>query len=73
VAVFGKPAAIQTLLGFANYREGRSIRPEPTGPACRIVVAFPVVTGEIGVGRPAEKSAEAVESEIDGLAPIERA
>lgn len=49
VAFFGKPAAIQTLLSFANYWEGGSIRPELAGPACRTAVAFPVVTGNAGV------------------------
>jgi uncharacterized protein (DUF169 family) len=49
VAFLGNPASLQTLLGFANYWEGGSIRPELAGPACRTAIAFPVTTGEIGV------------------------
>jgi uncharacterized protein (DUF169 family) len=49
VVFLGTPGSLQTVLDLANYWEGRSIRPELMGPACRTGVAFPAVTGEIGV------------------------
>jgi len=49
VVFIGKPGSLHHLLGFANYWEGRSMKAELSGPACRTGVAYPVVTGEIGL------------------------
>lgn len=49
VLFLGRPNVLQNLLDLANYWEGRSIRPELMGPACRTAIAFPAVTEEIGV------------------------
>lgn len=49
VVFLGKPGSLHHLLGFASYWEGRSMKAELSGPACRTGVAYPVVTGEIGL------------------------
>jgi len=49
VVFIGKPGSLHHLLGFASYWEGRSMKPELSGPACRTGVAYPIVTGEIGL------------------------
>ena len=49
VVFIGKPGSLHRLLGFASYWEGRSMKAELSGPACRTGVAYPVVTGEIGL------------------------
>jgi len=49
VVFIGKPGSLHHLLGFANYWEGRSMKAELSGPACRAGVAYPVVTGEVGL------------------------
>ena len=49
VVFLGKPGSLHHLVGFAGYWEGRSMKAELSGPACRTGVAYPVVTGEIGL------------------------
>ncbi len=49
VVFVGRPGTLQQLVSLAGYWEGGSIRPELSGPACRTGVAYPVVTGGIGV------------------------
>jgi uncharacterized protein (DUF169 family) len=49
VAFVGKPGSLHHLLSFANYWEGGSMKAELSGPACRTGIAYPVVTGEIGL------------------------
>lgn len=50
VVVFvGKPGTLHRLVSLAGYWEGGSIKAELSGPACRTGVAYPVVTGEIGL------------------------
>ena len=49
VVFIGKPGSLHHLLSFAGYWEGGSMKAELSGPACRTGVAYPVVTGEIGV------------------------
>ncbi len=49
VAFIGKPGSVHHLVSLAGYWEGGSIKPELSGPACRTGVAYPVVTGEIGL------------------------
>jgi uncharacterized protein (DUF169 family) len=49
VVFIGKPGSLHHLLGYANYWDGRSMKAELSGPACRTGVAFPAVTGEIGL------------------------
>jgi uncharacterized protein (DUF169 family) len=49
VVFLGTPGSLHHLLGFASYWEGRSLKAELSGPACRTGVAYPVVTGEIGL------------------------
>ncbi len=49
VIFIGKPGSLHHLLGFANYWDGGSMKTELAGPACRTGVAYPVVTGEIGL------------------------
>jgi uncharacterized protein (DUF169 family) len=50
VVVFvGKPGSLHHLIHFAGYWEGGSMKAELAGPACRTGVAYPVVTGEIGL------------------------
>jgi uncharacterized protein (DUF169 family) len=49
VVFIGKPGSLHHLVSFAGYWEGGSMKAELAGPACRTGVAYPVVTGEIGV------------------------
>ena len=49
VVFLGRPGTLHHLLGFASYWEGRAMKAELSGPACRTGVAYPVVTGEIGL------------------------
>ena len=49
VVFIGKPCSLQRLVGFAGYWEGGSQKAELAGPACRTGIAYPVVTGEIGL------------------------
>ena len=49
VLFIGKPAALQRLVTFAGYWEGGSQKAELSGPMCRTGIAYPVVTGEIGL------------------------
>jgi len=49
VAFLGKPGSLHHLLSFASYWDGSSAKAELFGPACRTAVAYPVVTGEIGL------------------------
>jgi len=49
VVFVGKPCSLQRLIGFAGYWEGGSQKAELAGPACRTGIAYPVVTGEIGL------------------------
>ncbi len=49
VAFIGKPGSLHHLLTLAGYWEGRSMKAELSGPACRTGVTYPVVTGEIGL------------------------
>ena len=49
VVFIGKPAALHRLVNFAGYWEGGSLKTELSGPACRTGIAYPVVTGEIGL------------------------
>jgi uncharacterized protein (DUF169 family) len=49
VVFIGKPASLQRLISFAGYWEGGSLKAELSGPACRTGIAYPVVTGEIGL------------------------
>jgi uncharacterized protein (DUF169 family) len=49
VVFLGKPGSLHHLLGFASYWDGRSMKAELSGPACRTGVAYPAVTGEIGL------------------------
>lgn len=49
VVFVGKPGSLHHLIGFANYWEGGPLKAELAGPACRTAIAYPVVTGEIGL------------------------
>lgn len=50
VVVFvGRPGSLHLLLSYATYWEGGSMMAELAGPACRTGVAYPVVTGQIGL------------------------
>jgi uncharacterized protein (DUF169 family) len=49
VVFIGKPGSLHHLISFAGYWEGGSMKAELSGPACRTGVAYPVVTGEIGL------------------------
>jgi uncharacterized protein (DUF169 family) len=49
VVFIGKPGSLHRLITFAGYWEGGSMKAELSGPACRTGVAYPVVTGEIGL------------------------
>ena len=49
VVFIGTPGSLHHLVSFAGYWEGGSIKAELSGPACRTGVAYPVVTGEIGL------------------------
>ncbi len=49
VAFIGTPGSLHHLIGFAGYWEGGSMKAELAGPACRTGIAYPVVTGEVGL------------------------
>jgi uncharacterized protein (DUF169 family) len=49
VLFIGKPDSLQRLASYAGYWEGGSMKAELSGPACRTGIAYPVVTGEIGL------------------------
>ena len=49
VVFIGKPGSLHHLLTLAGYWEGRSMKAELAGPACRTGITYPVVTGEIGL------------------------
>jgi uncharacterized protein (DUF169 family) len=49
VVFVGKPGSLHHLLTFAGYWEGGSMKAELSGPACRTGVAYPIVTGAIGL------------------------
>jgi uncharacterized protein (DUF169 family) len=49
VVFIGKPGSLHCLISFAGYWEGGSMKAELAGPACRTGIAYPAVTGEIGV------------------------
>jgi len=49
VVFIGTPGCLQRLVSFAGYWEGGSLKAELAGPACRTGIAYPVVTGEIGL------------------------
>ena len=49
VVFIGTPGSLHHLISFAGYWEGGSMKAELSGPACRTGVAYPVVTGQIGV------------------------
>lgn len=49
VAFIGKPGSLHHILSFAGYWEGGSMKAELCGPACRTGIAYPIVTGDIGL------------------------
>ena len=49
VVFVGTPGSLHQLLGWAGYWEGGSMKAELSGPACRTGIAYPIVTGEIGL------------------------
>ncbi len=49
VVFVGQPGLLHHLLGLASYWDGRSMKAELAGPACRTVVAYPLATGEVGL------------------------
>ena len=49
VVFIGIPGSLHRLVSFAGYWEGGSMKAELSGPACRTGIAYPVVTGEIGL------------------------
>jgi uncharacterized protein (DUF169 family) len=49
VVFIGRPGSLHHLVSFAGYWEGGSMKAELSGPACRTGIAYPVVTGEIGL------------------------
>lgn len=49
VVFIGKPGTLHELLGLASYWDGLSMKAELAGPACRTGVAYPMVTGEVGL------------------------
>jgi uncharacterized protein (DUF169 family) len=49
VAFIGRPGSLHHLLSFAGYWEGGSTKAELCGPACRTGIAYPIVTGDIGL------------------------
>ena len=49
VLLVGKPGSLHHLIGFASYWEGGSLATELAGPACRTGIAYPVVTGNLGL------------------------
>ncbi|MFI5143730.1 MAG: DUF169 domain-containing protein [Thermoanaerobaculales bacterium] len=49
VVFLGRPGTLHHLIGFAGYWEGGSMKAELAGPACRTGIAYPLVTGEVGL------------------------
>jgi uncharacterized protein (DUF169 family) len=49
VAFLGTPGSLHHLIGLANYWDGTSMKAELGGPACRTSIAYPLVTGEVGL------------------------
>jgi uncharacterized protein (DUF169 family) len=49
VVLLGTPGALHHLIGFADYWEGGSLPTELAGPACRTGIAYPIVTGNLGL------------------------
>ncbi len=49
VAFLGNPGSLHHLIGFANYWEGMPMTAELAGPACRTAIAYPVVSGNLGI------------------------
>ncbi len=49
VVFVGKPGSLHRLIGFAGYWEGGSLKAELAGPACKTGIAYPIVTGDIGL------------------------
>jgi uncharacterized protein (DUF169 family) len=49
VVFVGRPGSLHDLIGFADYWEGGSLSAELAGPACRTGIAYPVVSGHIGL------------------------
>ncbi len=49
VVFVGRPGALHHLIGFSDYWEGGSLPTELAGPACRTAIAYPVVTGNLGL------------------------
>ncbi len=49
VVFIGDPGTLHQVLSLASYWEGGSIKAELAGPACRTGLAYPVVTGQVGL------------------------
>jgi uncharacterized protein (DUF169 family) len=49
VGFLDQPTKLHYLIGLAAYWDGCSVKAELAGPACRTGIAYPVVTGEIGL------------------------
>jgi uncharacterized protein (DUF169 family) len=49
VVFIGKPGSLHHLITSAGYWQGGSMKAELSGPACKTGIAYPVVTGEIGL------------------------
>jgi uncharacterized protein (DUF169 family) len=49
VVFIGRPGSLHHLIGLVNYWDGMSVRAELAGPACRTALAYPLVTGEVGL------------------------
>ncbi len=49
VAFLGTPGSLHHLIGLAGYWDGGPMTTELSGPACRSGIAYPAMTGEIGV------------------------
>jgi uncharacterized protein (DUF169 family) len=49
VIFIGTPGSLHHLIGLVSYWNGGSMKAELAGPACRTGVAYPIVTGEVGL------------------------
>jgi uncharacterized protein (DUF169 family) len=49
VAFVSTPGSLHHLVGLAHYWDGTSMKAELGGPACRAGIAYPIVTGEVGL------------------------
>jgi uncharacterized protein (DUF169 family) len=49
VAFLGTPGSLHHLIGLAAYWDGMSMKAELGGPTCRTGIAYPIVTGQIGL------------------------